>query len=793
MPTNIDRTSLNPLIAKGEDLGERKDWSVKTTGADVKFNEKYNTYDLPTLVVSTPKFTDPAPQDLTTTLTAGLQAAATLQDVQKAIDAAIAANKDFFDAKDVTTAGKGKNEVFGVQQLRRDAFVAGLQKALATNALPAADKAKLGLLFVDVKESLILGRAYAMEVGTEHNYWPYWDNYVSVLEKMLEQLPETNPAYAAVKARIEDIYNHKQVSGWNHSVDEADAESSMKMAVVYRPIGAKDVGHRVSLTKQSTREAPDYEVLTVKASGLPQGQEAFAGAHVYRDTNGKYFFDFEGTKANPNRTGQALPQALEQFLDSKKVKASDLGLRPLVANEKARANVPFDWDQTGYINPGDIDIGWWGHCHNESPANALGLVPKHDITWYRAGEKDAKALQVFGTDDQWNVVGNLFADREAGYFDGRSRGTQDLDTTSFVGDRNNGGHDVRLKVAGRADINFDFELSSFDGQNDVLKAFRTNLESADGKTFAKNPAVLSSNGDLVVQDGLGKKMSGTVKYVDLDGQGFQTEKKDYVTLDPTKDAFTKIGGRILSRGTNGVGGVVEEVYFNAKTKEIQTKKVTVDVDATTGNAKRTDGPMSASSAVSGFEVRQETSYDSVKEIHDFVTAKTGLPFVFDTSPEMMVWNYPVKFVKLDQVSRTEAPDGVYTRYKLQYDTEGGPGNTVEYILKRDLSGKVIDGVALDAMPDFAFRHDGMKMGAVALDPSGKPVFNVGAYEHGYLTDAQGNIAPGLALYDRQLKLLYASLTAKADSFIYEDEDGKLIRFTNKADFDALIKAREALG
>ncbi len=794
MPT-IDRSSLLPLITKGENLGERKDWKVTTPGADVKFNEQYGTYDLPTLVVSTPKFTDPTPLDLTTALIPTLQAAPTVAELQTLITTAIGANAAYFDASDLS--GKGKNEVFGIQQLRRDGFVAGLKSALANNALGTDEKKMVGLLLTEVKESLIAGRAYAMEVGTEHNYWPYWNNYVSVLEKMLLQLPESDPAYAAVKARIEDIYNHKQTGGWGRSVNEADAESSMGMAVVYRPIGAKDVGHRVSLAKNSTRERPVYEICTVKSAGLPAGQEAFAGAKVYKDAAGKFHLDYEGPKVSPSRAGQALPAELEAFIDTTSVPASDIGLRPLVAGETARAGIAFDWDTTGFINPGTIDIGWWGHCHNEAPANTLSLVPKHDITWYRAGERDAKALQVFAKADQWNVVGNLLEDREAGFLNNRGRNGQDLDTTVFVGDRNNGGHDVRLKVPGRADISFDFEVNSWTDKNgvtspSVLKAFRTNVESADGTTFAKNPAVSASQGDLIVQDGLGAKMSGQVKYVDLDPQGFQVEKKESVTLDPARDEFVKIGGRILSRGSNGVGGVVEEVLFNAKTKEVQTKQVTVTVDAS-GTATRVDGTPSAATAVSAFEVRQETSFDSVKEIHEFVTSKTGLPFVFDTSPEMAVWNYPVNFVQLDQLSRTQAADAVYTKYKLHYTTEGGPGGTAEYILKRDFSGKIIDSVALTPMPDFAFRHDGIKLGAVALAANGEPVFNASAWQGGYLLDEQGSVEPGLALYERQLKLLYASLTAKAESFVYETEEGQLIRFTNKADFDALVAAREALG
>ena len=29
-------------------------------------------------------------------------------------------------------------------------------------------------------------------------------------------------------------------------------------------------------------------------------------------------------------------------------------------------------------------IGWWGHCHNEAPGNAMGIDPQKGVEMYRA-------------------------------------------------------------------------------------------------------------------------------------------------------------------------------------------------------------------------------------------------------------------------------------------------------------------------------------------------------------------------------------------------------------------------
>src|SRR3712207_8184451 len=42
--------------------------------------------------------------------------------------------------------------------------------------------------------------------------------------------------------------------------------------------------------------------------------------------------------------------------------------------------------------------------------------------------------------------------------------------------------------------------------------------------------------------------------------------------------------------------------------------------------------------VSAVRVQQETVYDSVIDIHDFITKNMGLPFTCDTSSGLAVWN-----------------------------------------------------------------------------------------------------------------------------------------------------------
>jgi len=199
-------------------------------------------------------------------------------------------------------------------------------------------------------------------------------------------------------------------------------------------------------------------------------------------------------------------------------------------------------------------------------------------------------------------------------------------------------------------------------------------------------------------------------------------------LDPTKDEYVKLGEEITDRYPNG-GGKITEHRYNAKTSTYEPVVFEIKADAQ-GQWKRTELQHGTKHVANQVQSQQETTYDSVNAIHGFVTDKIGLPFVFDTASGMAVWNYPVEFVRVDREKETEkVEDGkkfTYTTYKLDYTTMGGPGGESRYIIKRNEKGEHVRSVAVDPMPDFAFRNEKWVCAPVAEDARGEP----GVQRHG---------------------------------------------------------------
>jgi PAS domain-containing protein len=191
---------------------------------------------------------------------------------------------------------------------------------------------------------------------------------------------------------------------------------------------------------------------------------------------------------------------------------------------------------------------------------------------------------------------------------------------------------------------------------------------------------------------------------------------------------------------------------------------------------------------------QETAYDSVIDIHDFVTKNMGLPFTFDTSSGLAVWNYPVNRVRIDLTGDVErAEDGKtyrYTSYRLRYVTMGGPTGDARYVIKRDDAGNAVRALALDPMPDFAFRNEYWVCAPATNDTRGNIAFNAHALEAGYLTDkARKRLLPDL--WRRQAAICYASLGAPGGGdtvFVFEQADGDLLVFPDAAAFHAAVAA-----
>ena len=204
----------------------------------------------------------------------------------------------------------------------------------------------------------------------------------------------------------------------------------------------------------------------MKTDGLPEGMEKYAGMQIVRDsdTNNTLRFDYMGegdseqAKLAKSMVGKAIPDELKEHIDSKALSSKDLDgltMRDFVSGEKARKNISMDWDSNGAINVAEINIGWWGHCHNEAlPLNAMDIDPSKDVKFYRAnrGVDAEKALTNYTTEDAWDIAGAFVSDHE-----GRpewavastGRATYSVDDTEFVGSRNDGGYRADVEPSGR--------------------------------------------------------------------------------------------------------------------------------------------------------------------------------------------------------------------------------------------------------------------------------------------------------------------------------------------------------
>jgi hypothetical protein len=811
------RDNFNAAMAKGKDLGDIKDWSVDTAGANVKFTTNSAGRSWPALVLDKREFKDPGARDIVKDNVDAFKGVKTVEDFKAALDGVLEKESAYFSAEGVDV--KNPNENFGIRNLRRKSFIDSLHnQAIGLTDLSGSDATKAKGLVEGASISLVSGVDYDMKVGSHTNYWPYWDNYAPPLEKMLEQTEEVSDEHFQIKNRLRDIYRRKtHKNSWGRSINERNFESSIRLALVHNPQYTSGAGHRVSVTEGSTPFAPKYELLTVKASGLPEGMEKYAGLQLVRDTdaNNTLRFDFMGegdseqAKLAKSMLGKAIPEELKAHIDSKALSKDDLDdltMRDFVSGEKARKDISMDWDSNGSINVAEISIGWWGHCHNEAPLNAMDIDPSKDVKFYRAnrGVDAEKALSTYSTDDAWDIAGAFVSDHE-----GRpewavastGRATYSVDDTEFVGSRNDGGHALALHLPGGRKLEVDAEvkkLTNADGEGLNPKSiFRENLENDDGSFSSNGQHLSTEKGDSITIDVTKHSMSLDTEYYTFGSDGYPVKKTGSVTLDPTKDEFVKLS-EDMSRSRGGLGGTITEHHYNAKTEEYFSVTKTVGED---NNFEPKETTRSEPVSVSQLTHTTETEYDSPQEIYEFFMDNPGMAKTYDTTSGKAVWNYPVNREKLDMtnevVKEENGRDFTYRTFNLAYETMGGPNKSQKFILKYNEAGKIVDSCALDPMPDFAYRNDHWESAPVTTDSQGRTAFNVMALDKGYLLSQGGNSFDDIVtdMWHTQATLLYASLTdetPEGHAFIFQAQDGKIISFENQEDFNAAVEADKSL-
>jgi hypothetical protein len=532
-------------------------------------------------------------------------------------------------------------------------------------------------------------------------------------------------------------------------------------------------------------------------SPLNHGNAQHAGAAVYRDAEGTLRFDRPGN--------EKVPEELVRHVEARRVPSGELGIRPFTQGEQARRGIPWDWNRDGGISVTPVEIAWWGHCHNEAPLNAMGVDPKRGVELYRADRRvpRAQARQRYSAEDVWDACGALTGDHEQGWITTGRFGSKptEVETTKFVGSRNNGGHWLLLELDRRRRIRVDAEVTELWHKSDPSKKypepaarFRRDMPNEDG-SFSPNPDWVDAGADdedEITLDALGRRLALTVTYVTFDSVGDRQEVRQTVRLEPNRDAWVKLADEIMQVYPQG-GGKLAEHWYNPKTAKYLS--ATVDV-AYAERFRRKELGRTAPVPVVAVQVRQETVYDSVIDLHDFITKNMGWPFTCDTSAGMAVWNYPVSEVRIDRVREVEKSEGgqrwVYTTYRLRMTTMGGPSVDSSYIIKRDEKGNAVRAVAIDPMPDFAYRNEHWVCAPAAPDLNGTLAYNAHALEAGFLTDkSRERIIPDL--WRRLGALVYASLSQPGTGpvYLFEHEDGSLTAFEDAASFEAAIQADQA--
>ncbi len=817
-----------PLFADAVDLGDPLDWTLRTAGADVAFSTRAHGRRWPALVMTRPRFADPAAdapaphqrhRDRIRAAADAPALAAVLADI-------VAEEADWFSAAGLPAEGRSpgrvQNRRFGVQSLRRTAFLDGVRDLCIGR--PGVGLA-VHRVVAELRDDMLHGRDHQMATGRHENYWPYWKNFVGVLETLGRQLPDDSPGAGALRNRVRDLLRRKHVFGYQRAIDEQDAETTLGGVVVVQPPHSRGPGRRASLVPGASVWAPRYETLQLAEHGLPAAHAALAGAPVYRHAADDLRFDVAPAPgaAVAWEPGAAVPPALLPHVQATPVPADDpLGLRAPLPGERLRTGLPLDWNRSGQIQVAPIQIGWWGHCHNEAPANALGMDPQKPVTLYRAERSlpADRAQARYDIEDCWDIVGAFTSDHEGarirdprtgrvsspGYVvlgSGGHRPTR-VDRTSFVGNRNNGGHwfEVVPDIAGGRRVRVDAEVTEIWGLEDPTHRypvagarFRRDIEQPDGG-FAPNPDWVEAkmaDDDVITVQAAGRRMTLETRFITFDDQGHRVERTATVALDPAAPGWVKLADEVEHVAPGGGGRLVEHWYEPAAQRY---RAVAVHVHAVDGQWQR-ETTTTREAAATAVTASQETTYDSVVELDAYVVADMGLPLTFDTSSGQAVWNYPVDRLRRDRLRRiTREENGVaytYTTIQLHFTTVGGPAGQPRYILKRDPHGRVVRALALDPMPDFAFRNELWVCAPLAEDHSGQPAVNLRGLTAGYLTAPDGQSLV-TELWERQAIVLYASMsdaTPADHAWLFETTDGRLLSFPDADRFAAAVAADRA--
>ncbi len=873
-------TEVNAILEKGKNHGSYDKWQVKTDSATITYHTTAFGAPAPAMVVEARDLmvTDKTPRSLREMegtepismkrgdVTVDLKTASNIRseaDFQFFIDAVKEKNLKFIECIDEKFENEREAPV--LQWVRRQELLQNLRSKaqevkVAFRGTPSERSNLIGAMETLIKITEGLGnsnRKIAVRHGGNDNYWPYWRNYVNILVDQHKSLMARADACdvpaekAELLAKAESyaqmiisVRREKTVNSYDRSINERDFEESTGMAVVFLNTADKtDVtGARVSMAKTSTVSAPVYELLSILIDGKK--------VNVYRDGD-KLFFDAPKMDNDGNElTEEQVKLVTSRLLTSSDIKSS-IGLRP---TDKPIAKFSFDWDSNLRINVALIDIGWWGHCHNEAPANASAIDVRRNVHLLTLDPSIAPgvALETAGREQAWSAVGSLLEIATDGFVNAANPrfAVNGIEETAFEGERNNGRGFMQLKLANGQTKTLSGVVSSLyqpystDAADEEPKSYESNTENEWGssysdpfKQFQPMRRVKNADGHFVLEpnplntgaryqekDLQGLKVNNThfsidVEYDGMSATGEPEAVRDTRTIDPKGklpsaenteglDPLEVKGYVLIEMEADFDDKTALEHWYSARDKAYVSRDVKWE------GTERKIVSESAPQPVNDISLIQETGYDSVIELHNFFKDRLVKSHTNDITATKAVWNYTKTGIQMDLVDVNRATDKegkpvTYLTYKVPMSTMGGDIE-MDYTIMLDRMGNEVAEYADKAMVDFAFEWV-RKVCAMATDItngfSRTTAVSKYALENGSAVDSriyrEGSGAP--VTKEAVVTAMIAGLTrtvflASCDDAIGADTgdtyaiarlNGEVITVT-KAEFDKLVKLHEQM-
>ncbi|MBI4820793.1 MAG: PPC domain-containing protein [Deltaproteobacteria bacterium] len=652
---------------------------------------------------------------------------------------------------------------------------------LAEQLYPSGDNRDAALRAANLAVRDLMNRSVAFDEFEVNGYASFGHDatFIHVYEKKLAELEKIDQSLLTpdqktsverqkkqLQGEIDDIFRHKYVYE-NSNMQETDAEKTIGLVAI-----DKVSRQRISETKDTADGiVPAFERLSLDVSGETKG--------VFFDAKkNKYFFDGTTNEVPANQVANLTRNAVSD---------SDVTFRRAKAGEQLREGFRLDWDQSGYVQTGNIDwVGWAGHCNDKAALEAAGLVlPADHAGVYEYNS--ASGSKAHYNRDLLNEITMSFS--ELGSEMSKKTGGQavkDLGATEFASARDDDRPDVIDLGNGRT-IPFNARPNEFtmtkvvkDGKTyEAAKAFSEYIVADNEMSATKNPLFKStSEGDYVGIGLANATIEANVKLQVFDeATGYPTMKSSTIKIDFANPPADPILVDTLM--ADAAKREMYEIHLDVGAKQWTYQKIRMEKQSD-GKYARVKVGAEGKEAFDPAKLtgKRETSLDNPATYLPFVNdaMRTGRNATAETADGSGVWNGRIRNLGMTLEKR----EGDWERVAVNVSARYG-GNNGRFLAHLDKTGKPDFFVPLAMPADFWWRSK------VTFAPEAEGLVNTTGLERGAVT-VQGSSVHTDALSD-MMEVLHCAYNNRPYTIMH---GGQRFFFDTKEAWEAEIAKLDQL-